>query len=80
VVLYLPSKDIVGNDVSSCIFLSWMIILRLKVSAHLGNPAISAIVLISPHASRTGVCVCVCVCVCLCMHTSVCNTHNIIVN
>jgi hypothetical protein len=28
VVVYLPSKDIVGNEVTSCIFLSWMIILR----------------------------------------------------
>jgi hypothetical protein len=29
------------------------------VSAHSGNPGISAIVLISPHAPRTGVCECV---------------------
>jgi hypothetical protein len=28
VVVYLPSKDIAGNDVTSWIFLSWMIILR----------------------------------------------------
>jgi hypothetical protein len=28
VVVYLPSKDIAGNDVTSCIVLSWMNILR----------------------------------------------------
>ena len=53
VVVYLPSKDIVGNSVTSCIFHVFM------------KPGISAIVLISPHASRIGVCVCVCVCVCV---------------
>jgi hypothetical protein len=28
VVVYLPSKDIVRNDVTSCIFLSWIMVLR----------------------------------------------------
>jgi hypothetical protein len=30
VLVYLPSWDIVGNGVTSCIFLSWMIILRCE--------------------------------------------------
>jgi hypothetical protein len=65
VVVYLPSRDIVGNDVTSRIFLSWMIIFRSESVHTFGQPTISAIVLIS-HAPRTGVCVCVCVCVCAC--------------
>jgi hypothetical protein len=65
VIVYLPSKDIVGNDVTSGIFLSWMVIWNLKVSAHTGIPRISAIAIISPHASGKWVCVCVCACVCV---------------
>jgi hypothetical protein len=41
------------------------------VCAHSGNLRISAIVLISPHASRTVVCVCVCMCVCVCIRVCV---------
>jgi hypothetical protein len=80
VIVYIPSKYIVGNDVTSCIFLSWVMFWDMNVSAYSGNAGISAIALISPHASRTVVSVCVCLCVCLCMHTSVCNTHNVTVN
>jgi hypothetical protein len=37
VVVYLPSKDIVGNDVTSCIFLSWIMILRHESVCILGQ-------------------------------------------
>jgi hypothetical protein len=63
VVVYLPSKDIVRNDVSSCIFLSWIMILRHESVDIFRQPGISSIALISPHASRTGVCVYGCLCV-----------------
>jgi hypothetical protein len=59
VVVYLPSKDIVGNDVSPWIFLIWMIFWDMKVSTHSGYPGISGIALISPYAPQTVVCVCV---------------------
>jgi hypothetical protein len=78
VLVYLPSKDIVGNDVTSCIFLSWMIILRYESVCTFRQPWISAIVHVSPHASRTRVCVSVCVC--LPMHASVCNTYSVTVS
>jgi hypothetical protein len=48
------------------------------VSAHSGDPAISALALISPHGPPAGVCLLPCVC--LPMHTSVCNTHSVMVN
>jgi hypothetical protein len=67
VLVYLPSKDIVGNDVTSCIFISLMIILRHEVSEHSGNPGISAIALMSPHAPRTGVRLCVYICIRVCI-------------
>jgi hypothetical protein len=68
VVVYLPFKDIVGNDDTSCIFLLFW---DMKVSAHSVNPGISAIVLITPHAHTTGVFVCVCVYVFVCSYESV---------
>jgi hypothetical protein len=37
-VVYLLSKDIVGNDVTSCIFLSWMIILIHASVRMFGQP------------------------------------------
>jgi hypothetical protein len=71
-------------------FLSWMIILRHESVHTSRNPGTSAIDLISPHASRTGVCVCVFVCVCVCVGlcmllyayecVKVCNTHSVILN
>jgi hypothetical protein len=38
VVVYLPSKDIIGNDITSCIFLSWTIILRQECVCTFGQP------------------------------------------
>jgi hypothetical protein len=71
VVVYIPSKDIVGNDVTSWIFVSEWLFWDMKVSTHSSNPGISAIGLISPHASRQG-CVCVCVCVCVFVYAYKC--------
>jgi hypothetical protein len=38
VVVYLPSKYIVGDDVTTSIFLSWMIILRHESVSTFGPP------------------------------------------
>jgi hypothetical protein len=69
VVVYLPSEGIVVNDVTSCIFLSWVIILDMKVPAILGNPRISAVHLSLLMLLRQW---CVCVCVCVCVRVCVC--------
>jgi hypothetical protein len=77
VVVYLPSKDIVGKDVTSYIFLSWMIILSHESVPTFGKPRdFTYCAYLSSCSQDIGVCVCVC----FCMHTSLCNTHSVIVN
>jgi hypothetical protein len=62
VVGYLPSKDIVGNDVTSCICVSWMIFLRHESVRTFGRPSdFSSCAYLSSWSSGRGVSVALCV-------------------
>jgi hypothetical protein len=78
VVLQLPSKDIVGNDVTSCIFSKLDYFIEIWKCPHFwAAPGF--------HLLRLSLLMIlgqwyVCLCVCLCMHTSVCNTCSVTVD
>jgi hypothetical protein len=64
VVVYLPSKDIVGNDVSPWIFLIWMIFLRHESVHTFGLPRdFRYCAYLSLCSSDSCVRVCVCICI-----------------